>query len=95
MKMGTFPEMINPEIVKIQRVSTPAGEQQLRSLIQQHAEHTVSEKAKTILANWSEYLPKFWQVVPPSEKIVLKRRMRAWRLLFRRAKPAPNAIANA
>ena len=65
---GDFPEMINPEIVKIQRVSTPAGEQQLRSLIQQHAEHTVSEKAKTILANWSEYLPKFWQVVPPSEK---------------------------
>jgi glutamate synthase (ferredoxin) len=65
---GDFPEMINPEIVKIQRVSTPAGEQQLRELIQQHAEHTGSEKAKTILAKWSEYLPKFWQVVPPSEK---------------------------
>jgi glutamate synthase (ferredoxin) len=65
---GDFPEMVNPEIVKIQRVSTPMGEQQLKELITQHAEHTVSEKAKTILANWSEYLPKFWQVVPPSEK---------------------------
>ncbi|OIP68521.1 MAG: glutamate synthase subunit alpha [Oscillatoriales cyanobacterium CG2_30_40_61] len=65
---GDFPEMVNPEIVKIQRVSTSMGEQQLKELITQHAEHTESEKAKTILANWSEYLPKFWQVVPPSEK---------------------------
>ena len=65
---GEFPEMVNPEIVKIQRVSTPMGEQQLKELIEQHAERTGSEKAKAILANWSEYLPKFWQVVPPSEK---------------------------
>jgi len=24
-------------------------------------------KAKTILDNWEDFLPKFWQVVPPSE----------------------------
>jgi len=27
-----------------------------------------TQTAKTILANWSDYLPQFWQVVPPSEK---------------------------
>jgi glutamate synthase (ferredoxin) len=65
---GDFPEKVNSEIVKLQRVVAPAGEQQLKELIEAHADRTGSQKAKTILANWSEYLPKFWQVVPPSEK---------------------------
>ncbi|UBF29669.1 glutamate synthase subunit alpha [Kovacikia minuta CCNUW1] len=65
---GSFPAKVNPEIVKTQRVITPAGEQQLKELIVLHADRTGSQKAKTILANWSDYLPKFWQVVPPSEK---------------------------
>jgi glutamate synthase (ferredoxin) len=63
----SFANKVNYEIVKIQRVITPAGESQLKELITLHADRTGSEKAKNILANWSEYLPKFWQVVPPSE----------------------------
>lgn len=65
---GSFPARVNPEIVKTQRVIAPAGERQLKELIEAHADRTGSLKAKTILANWPEYLPKFWQVVPPSEK---------------------------
>jgi len=64
---GNFPELVNLEIVKIQRVITPPGSQQLQNLIRTHAERTGSPKAKAILANWDEFLPKFWQVVPPSE----------------------------
>jgi len=64
---GSFPTKVNPEIVKVQRVVTPAGEQQLKALIQAHADRTDSPKAKQILEDWSEALPKFWQVVPPSE----------------------------
>ncbi|MFH7242870.1 MAG: glutamate synthase large subunit [Spirulina sp.] len=64
---GNFPTLVNPEIVKVQRVITPAGESQLKSLIEAHVAHTGSAKAQRILDNWSEYLPKFWQVVPPSE----------------------------
>ncbi|MGB3509170.1 MAG: glutamate synthase-related protein [Microcoleaceae cyanobacterium] len=66
-EVGDFPARVNNEIVSIQRVSTPAGEAQLQELISLHVEKTGSEKAKAILANWSEYLPKFYQVVPPSE----------------------------
>ncbi len=65
---GNFPTRVNPEIVKVQRIITTAGEQQLKELIEAHADRTGSQKAKTILAHWSEYLPQFWQVVPPSEK---------------------------
>ena len=64
---GNFEAKVNPEIVSVQRVSTPAGEEQLKTLIQNHAQRTGSQKAQLILDNWSEYLPQFWQVVPPSE----------------------------
>ena len=64
---GSFPELVNREIVKIQRVITAAGEKQLHDLITAHAERTGSAKAKHILQNWPEFLPQFWQLVPPSE----------------------------
>ena len=63
---GSFPDRVNPE-VKMQRVSTVAGEQQLKDLIALHADRTGSPKAKQILDSWSEYLPRFWQLVPASE----------------------------
>lgn len=66
-EQGSLEAKLNPEIVKIQRIRTSAGEQQLKALIQAHFDRTASAKAQTILANWSEYLPQFWQVVPPSE----------------------------
>lgn len=58
---------INPEIVKWQRVQTAAGEKQLKDLIVAHSAKTGSQKAQEILSRWAEYLPKFWQLVPPSE----------------------------
>ena len=64
---GTFPAHVNGEIVKMQRVCTAAGEAQLKELIEAQRDRTNSKKAEKILANWAEYLPKFWQVVPPSE----------------------------
>jgi glutamate synthase (ferredoxin) len=64
---GSLPTKVNPEIVKVQRVITPAGEAQLKGLIEAHIAHTGSPKARRILDNWTEYLSKFLQVVPPSE----------------------------
>ncbi|XP_020879167.1 ferredoxin-dependent glutamate synthase 1, chloroplastic/mitochondrial isoform X1 [Arabidopsis lyrata subsp. lyrata] len=59
---------INREIVKMQRVTAPAGELQLKSLIEAHVEKTGSSKGATILNEWDKYLPLFWQLVPPSEE---------------------------
>ena len=66
-EQGDFPTRVNPEIVKVQRVITDAGAEQLKQMIHSHAERTGSTKAASILADWNHYLPKFWQVVPPSE----------------------------
>ncbi|MDJ0692767.1 glutamate synthase large subunit [Mastigocoleus sp. MO_188.B34] len=64
---GNFPELVNQDNVKVQKVITAAGEKQLKDLIQAHCDRTNSAKAKKILQNWQEYLPKFWLLVPPSE----------------------------
>ncbi|MCC0175710.1 glutamate synthase large subunit [Waterburya agarophytonicola K14] len=64
---GTFASKVNPEIVKIQRVVSEAGANQLKEMIQQHVAKTGSAKGKAILADWDNYLGQFWQVVPPSE----------------------------
>ncbi|MEO0852574.1 MAG: glutamate synthase subunit alpha, partial [Cyanobacteria bacterium J06648_11] len=64
---GNLPAKVNSEIVRIQRVQTAAAETQLREMVEQHRDRTGSPKAARILDNWAEYLPQFWQVIPPSE----------------------------
>ncbi|XP_024029344.1 ferredoxin-dependent glutamate synthase, chloroplastic [Morus notabilis] len=59
---------VNKEIVKIQRVTAPVGQMQLKNLIEAHVEKTGSSKGATILKEWDKYLPLFWQLVPPSEE---------------------------
>jgi glutamate synthase (ferredoxin) len=66
-EVGNFPDFVNHAIVKVQRVVSEAGVNQLYELIQTHARKTGSPKAQEIIANWESYLPKFWQLVPPSE----------------------------
>jgi glutamate synthase (ferredoxin) len=64
---GNFPDLVNHAIVNVQRVASAVGAQQLYDLIKTHGDRTGSPKAQEIIANWEAYLPKFWQLVPPSE----------------------------
>ncbi|CAI0439969.1 unnamed protein product [Linum tenue] len=64
----TLMPKINKEIVKVQRVTAPVGQLQLKSLIEAHVEKTGSAKGAAILEEWEKYLPLFWQLVPPSEE---------------------------
>ncbi|GLT28040.1 hypothetical protein SLA2020_029970 [Shorea laevis] len=59
---------VNKEIVKIQRVTAPVGQMQLKNLIEAHVQKTGSGKGRAILEDWDKYLPLFWQLVPPSEE---------------------------
>lgn len=58
---------MNAEIVAVQRVLTGTGAAQLRGLVERHAELTGSAAARDLLADWEAALPRFWQLVPPSE----------------------------
>uniref|UniRef100_A0A7S1D365 Glutamate synthase alpha subunit C-terminal domain-containing protein n=2 Tax=Cyclophora tenuis TaxID=216820 RepID=A0A7S1D365_CYCTE len=64
---GTFESKVNTEIVKVQRVSTEAGEAQLKSMVERHFEKTGSDRAGDLLKNWDAEVGKFWQIYPPSE----------------------------
>ncbi|XP_010505887.1 PREDICTED: ferredoxin-dependent glutamate synthase 2, chloroplastic-like isoform X1 [Camelina sativa] len=69
---NTLLPKVNKEIVKIQRVTSPVGQTQLKSLIQAHAEKTGSSKGAMIVEEWDKYLGMFWQLVPPSEEDTLE-----------------------
>lgn len=64
---NSFEKMVNPEIVKVQRIVTADGEAQLKHMIERHYELTGSERADEILSNWEAEKKKFWQIYPPSE----------------------------
>merc|ERR1712124_229165 len=59
--------MTGGAVVVLGKVGRDAGAAQLRSLIEQHVARTGSPKGQRVLDNFDDYLPKFWQVVPPSE----------------------------
>lgn len=63
-----FISKVNLEIVKVQRILTKEGEEQLKDMIELYEIKTKSLTAKDILDNWKIYLQRFWQIVPPSEQ---------------------------
>jgi glutamate synthase (NADPH/NADH) large chain len=59
-----FEKMVNADTVIWRRVSTSHWERRLRSAIEEHFEHTGSQRARALLDNWPVALPAFWQVCP-------------------------------
>ena len=68
---GDFATRCNTQMVALEALE---GEEidDLRELIQRHADYTNSQKAALVLANWSEMLPKFVKVMPKDYKRMLQ-----------------------
>ena len=68
---GDFATRCNTQMVALEALE---GEEidDLRELIQCHADYTHSQKAALVLANWSEMLPKFVKVMPKDYKRMLQ-----------------------
>ena len=60
-----FEEKINPQLIKLERITEKVDEDTLVGLIQKHLELTESQRAEQILADWDNYLPLFWKIVTP------------------------------
>ncbi len=73
-----FEKKINPQLVKLRRITDKADEDILIGLIQKHLELTESPYAEQVLNNWSAFLPLFWKIVtpPPPPLPTLNRRTR-------------------
>ena len=59
-----FPKRINPELVGLAQVTSPADIEILQTLIRRHLELTGSRRAAAILTDWDTYLPLFWKAAP-------------------------------
>nr|YP_009257488.1 ferredoxin-dependent glutamate synthase [Coeloseira compressa]ANH09571.1 ferredoxin-dependent glutamate synthase [Coeloseira compressa] len=68
-EQNTLVSKVNSEIVSIQKIITKEGEEQLKNILELYEIKTKSIKAKRILQNWKIFLPLFWQIVPPSERL--------------------------
>jgi glutamate synthase (ferredoxin) len=61
---GVFAKNCNPEMVSLQPLADPCEIEQVRGMIQRHAEYTHSPLARRILASWEASLPKFVRIIP-------------------------------
>src|SRR5581483_8133758 len=69
---GQFDLRLNRAMVEAESVSDPADQQQLRELIQRHAQLTESDVARRILDLWEASLPRFRKVIPMDYRKVLE-----------------------
>ena len=62
---------LNKEMVLMEKVENAYEKEELRSIIEAHAAHTGSGKAKEVLEHFEEYLPKFKKIIPEDyEKLI-------------------------
>lgn len=69
---GDFPIRCNTQMVALESLEDAEEIDELRQLIQKHADYTQSAKAMKVLAHWQEMLPKFVKVMPRDYKRVLQ-----------------------
>jgi glutamate synthase domain-containing protein 2/glutamate synthase domain-containing protein 1/glutamate synthase domain-containing protein 3 len=69
---GDFPKRVNMAMVGLEQLVDPEEIQEVRAMIQRHAEYTVSERARNILKLWREMAPKFVKVMPKDYKRALE-----------------------
>jgi len=70
---GDFAEKrCNKAMVGLEKVTEPTEVAELRSFIERHAELTGSARAREVLADWDNSLPKFVKVMPKDYKRVLE-----------------------
>ena len=70
--IGDFPKRCNPAMVGLEKLEDPEEIQEVRAMIQRHAEYTASERARNILKLWDEMAPKFVKVMPKDYKRVIE-----------------------
>ena len=52
------------DLIALSRLDSEADEAQLRTLLEEHAAHTGSLRAKALLADWPAARAAFWKVAP-------------------------------
>lgn len=59
---------LNKEMVLMEKVENKYDQEELKAILEKHVEATGSLKAKAVLADFEEYLPKFKKIIPEDYK---------------------------
>lgn len=65
---NAFKNLTNQELIEFEEVSSPAEQEELKTLIQNHYRYTESVKASCILEDWAKCVRKFVKVIPKDYK---------------------------
>jgi glutamate synthase (NADPH) large chain len=68
---GDFAKRVNPQMVGVEKLEDPKEIASVRAMVQKHFDYTKSERAKAVLANWDQTVPKFVKVMPKDYKRML------------------------
>ena len=74
---GDFASRCNQQMVELERLEEPAEIEEVRLMIQRHADYTRSKRAAAVLASWATMAPKFTKVMPKDYKRMLAEIKRA------------------
>jgi glutamate synthase domain-containing protein 2/glutamate synthase domain-containing protein 1/glutamate synthase domain-containing protein 3 len=74
---GDFPAQVNTQMVELERLEDAEEVARVRALIERHRALTGSERARQVLENWEQLLPRFVAVVPKDFKRALASLKRA------------------
>ncbi|MDB6016277.1 MAG: large subunit of NADH-dependent glutamate synthase [Pedosphaera sp.] len=69
---GNFNKNCNQQMVGLEKLEDVAEIEEVRQMIQRHADYTQSQHAQKILAAWKETVPKFVKVMPKDYKRMLQ-----------------------
>jgi len=69
---GDFARRCNLQMVTLERLEERAEIEEVRQLIQRHAESTRSQRSLKLLVLWEDYVPRFVKVMPKDYKRMLQ-----------------------
>ncbi len=69
---GDFAQRCNKQMVGLEKLEDAAEIEQVRQMIQRHAQYTGSQHAAKILESWEQTVPKFVKVMPKDYKRMLQ-----------------------
>ncbi|HVU25456.1 MAG TPA: glutamate synthase large subunit [Opitutus sp.] len=68
---GGFTKLVNPSMVGVEKLESPAEIAAVRAMVERHAEYTRSARAKRVLESWDALVPKFVKILPKDYKRML------------------------
>jgi glutamate synthase (ferredoxin) len=70
---GTFPALVNMEMVDLEDLSDPADEDTVLAMIRKHVQYTGSARGQWVLDHWDELAGKFVKIMPTDYKLALRK----------------------